>query len=759
MKAFLIFWLVIISAYTSFGQGENNVWMFGQNYSLDFNHTPPLLRDNVYLNSTPTGAAGQATMHPGQHRYNFAQAVCDASGNIRFMVKMYLSTQNGQPSPNLFDQNEVPIPGTDFLMTTDMQITRSLVVPHPGNGNQYYIFYVRDGGLIYCLFDMTLNGGRGDIVPGQKNRLAYAYNTIVAERMTTIQGCDGVWIVAKHKLNNQYLSFKIDHNGINQIPVISAVAQLSPLEYNSTKVELVASPNGKMLATASLVMANNGFIGGIEIYDFEKCSGRLKNARLFEQGNYIYGVGFSPDGSKLYAAYSEYNPLLTPIASSLRDHNLYQFDLTASTIGPIVASKTLIFTNPSVQANDNFCPLRTPYLGSMRIGKNGKLYLTNGAPEICAGTSGVGLALHIINDPNLPGMACNPILNTVFNTINGMSYDYSHYKVNLPYEIIRAPDNLPHSIINPTTALSVCFKDEAVLKAPVNATCITWSDSSNDTILQVTESGKYWIRYFKDCTTYTDTFEVEFISLPKIDRVQYGCSGYINLIAGEPNGQAFEMELYNAQGGKIYGGNNESQHIIHNLYEENYLLKIKSKNCDTTIIVELKAYPNAEITIEPEIAHINLGDEIELTATGGFNYSWTPASSLNVRTEGRVIASPDEHTRYSVIAVNEYGCRDTAFATVNVGFNKKIRMPNAFTPNNDGLNDLFAIPEGKWQILKFEVYNRFGQMVYRKDDHSAGWNGTFKGQTCDAGIYFYSIILSMPDKTNFTLSGDVHLMR
>lgn len=759
MKELVIFWLVIISTYSSFAQGENNVWMFGRNYSLDFNQNPPLLLDNEYLNGTPTGLAGQATMHPGQHKYSFAQAVCDASGNIRFMVKMYLSLQNGQPSPNLFDRDEIPIPGTDFLQTTDMEFSRPIVVPHPGNADQYFVFYIRDGGLIYSLFDMTLNSGRGNIVPGQKNRLAYSYNTVVANRVTTVQGCDGVWIVAKHKQNNQYLSFKIDNNGINPLPVISEVAQMLPLEYNSTYVELVASPNGKMLATASFVMPNNGFNGGIEIYDFEKCSGKLKNARLLEQGNYIYGVGFSPDGSKLYAAYSEYNPLITPIASWLRDQNLYQFDLTIPTIGSIASSKTLILTNPTVRADDAFCPLETPFLGSMRIGKDNKLYLTNGAPAICAGTSGVGLALHTINNANLQGTACNPILNAVFNTINGMYPDNNHYKTNLPIEIIIAPGTLPDTIINPTTYVYICFKNETVLKAPLGASCITWSDGTIDTSLQITESGKYWVRYFKDCSTYTDTFDVDMIPLPEMDRVQYGCSGYINLTAGEQNGQPFRMDVYNSNGGKIYGGTSHSKHTIYNLLEGEYFLKINTKDCDTTIKVELKAYPKAEITIEPDIATINLGDEIELTATGGINYSWTPANSLNVRTESIVLAKPNENTRYTVNAVNEYGCRDTAFAMVNVIYDKNIRMPNAFTPNNDGLNDLFTIPDGKWQILKFEVYNRFGQKVYQKENHSAGWDGKFNGRTCDQGVYFYSITLSLPDKTNYNVSGEVHLIR
>jgi len=141
------------------------------------------------------------------------------------------------------------------------------------------------------------------------------------------------------------------------------------------------------------------------------------------------------------------------------------------------------------------------------------------------------------------------------------------------------------------------------------------------------------------------------------------------------------------------------------------------------------------------------------------NYSWTPASSLNVHSSTEVIAKPEERTKYTVVGRNEYGCQDTAFVDVQVDYNNHIVLPNAFTPNSDGKNDVFSIPQGNWKILKFDIYNRYGQAVYLYKENNNGWDGNFNGVACDAGVYYYTILLSMPDRTQTNLKGELHLLR
>lgn len=755
MKQLIIVFLplFIFLAYgKSHAQGENNVWLFGDRYSLDFNHSTPLLRDNTYYGGQPYG------IHGNYMRYNYAQAVCNANGEPLFFVQNYVFT-SGAAAPSIFDKFEQPIAGTQFLPINDASQTRPIVVPHPGNSDQYYIFYIRNGGLIYCLFDLTLNNGLGDIVPGFKNVLHYSYNTIWGNNITSVQGCDGVWLIAKQKIQNHYLSFKIDVNGIASAPIISEVdIEPSGCYWGNNHFELVSSPDGKMLATSTPSGTTFNCGGSLELYDFEKCSGKVKNPRVIESGAWVYGVGFSPNSSKLYAAYSEFSPSLTPIASWLNDQNLYQFDLSTNDLTAIISSKTLVLTNPIVNADEPFCPIRTPPLGSMKIGPDGKMYMLNSSPAVCPNTGSFGMAFHVINEPDLPGISCNPYLNHIYNSENGMSSGLG--RTNLPLDIVKAPSIAPDTISNSNLNLTVCFKEDTFLTAPLGVSCVEWSTGAADTSIVIGQSGTYWIRYLKDCTVFVDTFVVYFIGMPHVDHVQYGCPGYIQLKAGHHGGQPFGMALYNSNNGKIYENTNAAIHYVPNLNEDVYNLKISSNNsCDTTIAVELKAYPLPDLSIYPPSANIIYGEVVTLTAFGALNYIWQPLNYVDTPTNQTVVARPKENTKFSVIGINEYGCRDTAFVMIEVDYNKHIPMPNAFTPNGDGRNDIFSIPDGAWKVIKFEVYNRFGQPVYQHTNGSAGWDGNFNGKACDIGVYHYAIVLSMPDKTLSTLKGEIHLIR
>ena len=88
-------------------------------------------------------------------------------------------------------------------------------------------------------------------------------------------------------------------------------------------------------------------------------------------------------------------------------------------------------------------------------------------------------------------------------------------------------------------------------------------------------------------------------------------------------------------------------------------------------------------------------------------------------------------------------------------------IPSAFTPNGDGLNDVFRLCNMMYQrLIEFSVFNRWGQMVFHNTtDPKKGWDGTFNGTPQDIGVYNYLIILSRPDGTNITYKGEVTLIR
>lgn len=91
-----------------------------------------------------------------------------------------------------------------------------------------------------------------------------------------------------------------------------------------------------------------------------------------------------------------------------------------------------------------------------------------------------------------------------------------------------------------------------------------------------------------------------------------------------------------------------------------------------------------------------------------------------------------------LIVTNNIGCSDTATQIVRVVGNCYIAVPNAFTPNNDGLNDyLYPLNAYKAKDLIFKVYNRFGQLLFSTTNWQTKWDGTFKGQGADPATYVW----------------------
>ena len=91
-----------------------------------------------------------------------------------------------------------------------------------------------------------------------------------------------------------------------------------------------------------------------------------------------------------------------------------------------------------------------------------------------------------------------------------------------------------------------------------------------------------------------------------------------------------------------------------------------------------------------------------------------------------------------LVVKNNYGCTDTATQKILLANNCYIAVPNAFTPNNDGLNDyLYPLNAYKANDLLFRIYNRFGQLLFETRDWTKKWDGSFKGQGADPGTYVW----------------------
>ncbi len=142
--------------------------------------------------------------------------------------------------------------------------------------------------------------------------------------------------------------------------------------------------------------------------------------------------------------------------------------------------------------------------------------------------------------------------------------------------------------------------------------------------------------------------------------------------------------------------------------------------------------------------------------TGPFTFLWSVDSSTNSYVTGL------PNGVYTVKVKDHNNCEDSATATVLYDDCCTPYLPNAFSPNGDGKNDIYRmVYKGDIRIIEFSIYNRYGERVFTTEYDERGWDGTFKGEPCDIGSYYYYIRLLCGNRHNKVLEfkGDVTLVK
>lgn len=190
--------------------------------------------------------------------------------------------------------------------------------------------------------------------------------------------------------------------------------------------------------------------------------------------------------------------------------------------------------------------------------------------------------------------------------------------------------------------------------------------------------------------------------------------------------------------------------------------------CDSLVEVTLKvedfkmnlqAYPNPAYEGELVTLQVHGNYDFEIT-------SWEP-SHLFIRPRQNVQKlTYDEAGVYNVevFGTSENGCDAEDNVSIEVlPIDPTVFLPNAFSPNNDGLNDVFSpqlLIERGYTINNFSIYNRLGQLVFHsKGTEAKGWDGYFNGQPSPVGTYMYVIDVDFTNGESYQLKGDVHLIR
>lgn len=181
---------------------------------------------------------------------------------------------------------------------------------------------------------------------------------------------------------------------------------------------------------------------------------------------------------------------------------------------------------------------------------------------------------------------------------------------------------------------------------------------------------------------------------------------------------------------------------------------------DTVVVIvqpKIKAFAGKDTTVV-------VGQPLLFNGTGGVSYLWSPGTGLTSTTVFNpigVYGMNIDSVRYKMIAYDQIGCSDSAYVTVYVYKTiPYVFVPTAFTPNNDGLNDVIRpIAVGIRQINYFSVYNRWGERVFFTTANKQGWNGIHNGRIQATGVYVWMLqAIDYTGKPLF-LKGTVTLIR
>jgi gliding motility-associated-like protein len=171
--------------------------------------------------------------------------------------------------------------------------------------------------------------------------------------------------------------------------------------------------------------------------------------------------------------------------------------------------------------------------------------------------------------------------------------------------------------------------------------------------------------------------------------------------------------------------------------------------CATSESIDIteKVVPEISVTAD-QSEPIAPGQTVTLTATGADSYIWSPAETLSDPAIANPVASPLVTTTYTVTGTLTGGCEGQQ--TVIVDVLGEIQVTNAFSPNGDGINDLWVIPGIEvYDECTLSLFDPLGRRILEAKGYQNDWDGTFNGKTVPEGTYYY-VIAGCPDKEPLT---------
>jgi gliding motility-associated-like protein len=721
LSLFLFFDTLALFAQPCLNGKERNIWYFGANAGLDFNSDEPTVLTNGQL-------------------YN---AECCASiANSDGELLMYTD------GLQIWNANHQVMPNGSGLLGDPSSTQGAVIVPMPLSNNKYYVFTIDDlaeyNGLRYSIVDMSLNAGLGDIEMSNKN--IFLQND-VTEKLVAVRHCNqkDIWVVAHDWESNTFRAYLITETGI-QAPILSNIGVVhaggSEPNYNTVGCMKI-SPDGEQIAVAIRDM------NLCQLFDFDTDTGILSNVISLSSPNYavIYGVEFSSDNSKLYI-------------TSATNRSIYQFNLLAGSEIALNASSTLIGQTAS------------NYVFGLQRAPNGKIYV--------ARTDGqwFGSAyLGVINQPNLLGTSCNYVDNGIY-LAGQMSL------LGLPNYMVDSFEPVQIQGIN-----EVCVGESALFVGTEicsNEVNYIWTYVGSGTIATPNEiqtivnftgagNGMLILMATSACGIGTDTLLINVSPCNSPPTAQFAasqthicvgdCLNFTDLSTGQPTQWQWILE-----GASPASSNQQNPSNICYPTSGIYSVTLIASNnalSDTLLWSNyIEVYPSYSTIIDTTLYE---GETLQINGnsynqTGTYTQALTASNGCDstLLIQLNLIAPPpincDDNNPNTIDTYNSETntCQHQPIDTPTT-----LLIPNAFSPNQDGMNDYLNIISNNEDISHFHlsIYNRWGQKVFESNSIEKSWDGKYKNIAQEIGIYAYIVSYAINGETQPLKTGNITLIR
>ena len=403
MRVIIFLLLLFLSNFIYSQVKHDNVWLFG----YDSDAINPIYGGSVMdFNTLP------ATIYSEDRLMNldFTNAsICDTAGNLLFYTNgIYVANVLGE----LMENGDSLSPGdfTSVWVDEGMPLIQgAMILPKPGSDSLYYLFHckpeypifpisVHTSNLLYSIIDMSKNNGLGAVI--EKNQ-AILQDTLGWAAITGVKHANGLdwWVLMKEYDSNRYYKVLLTPDG-----VVDYGAQAVGESITTGLEQAVFSPDGSKYAFLSLVSVDEGDY--LSIFDFDRCTGELTNPVIMHSMDTMWfgGLAISPNSRFLYVSF--YRAIL-------------QYDLQAP---DVAASKKIVAEYDGYEEEVSpgvFFPTRFFF---PQLAPDGKIYINS--------TSSVR-SLHVINQPDLEGMACDVQQHSVMlPTLNKFSLpNFPNYRL------------------------------------------------------------------------------------------------------------------------------------------------------------------------------------------------------------------------------------------------------------------------------------------------------------------------------------------